>query len=169
MSTQQILALPGTPVTFKESGGIAAWTVKATAAGHGRMSAVGDRGVGAQPMLYKWEALVKWATAPAATDEWRLYLVRSSASASAANTDGGLTFGDADLTSETDLATHCKQIGRVVATADAAKCAHGVVEIVDRYVAVAGWNASATKALTNTAADTEFTLTPLIDEIQAAA
>jgi len=169
MSTQQILALPGTLISFKDTSGDVVWTPADTALGHGRISAVWDRGTGAKPMLYRWEARVKWVATPAAGDEWRLYLVRSSASATAANTDGGLTFGDADLTSETELSTHCKYVGRVVAAAaDAAKCTHGGVEIADRYVAVAGWNASATKAIGTTDADMEFTLTPLIDEIQAA-
>jgi hypothetical protein len=170
MSTQQILLLPGTPISFKDSGGDVVWTPADTPLGHGRISNVWDRGAGAKPMLYAWEARAKWVNAPAAGDEFRLYLVRSTASATAAKTDGGLTFGDADLTSETELATHCKYVGRVVAAAaDAARCTHGVLEIADRYVALAGWNASLTKAMGATDADLEFILTPLVDEIQAAA
>lgn len=170
MATQQVLGLPGTPISFKDAGGDVAWTPADTAAGAGRISAVWDRGAGAVPVLYTWEARVKWVATPADGDEWRLYLVRSTAAATAANTDGGLTFGDANLASETELARHCHYMGRVAAAAaDAAKCTHGVIEIVDRYVAVAGFNASATKAIGTTDADMELILTPVIDDIQASA
>jgi hypothetical protein len=169
MSTQKVLILPGTPISFKDSGGDVLWTPADTALGHGRISNVWDRGAGAVPMLYAWECRVKWVATPAALDAFRLYLVRSTASATPAKTDGGLTFGDADMTSETELTTHCKYLGRILAAAaDAAKCTHGVVEIAERYVAVAGWNASATKAMGTTDADLEMIFTPLQDEIQAA-
>jgi len=169
MATQQVLGLPGTPVSFKNAGGDVLWTPADTAVAHGRISAVWDRGAGAVPVLYKWEARVKWVATPADGDEWRLYLARSSAAATAAKTDGGLTFGDADLASETELARHCHYMGRVAAAAaDEAKCEHGVIEIFERYLAVAGWNASATKAIGTTDADMELILTPVIDEIQAA-
>lgn len=169
MATQKILVLPDTPVSFKNSGGTVLWTPADTAVGHGRISSVWDRGAGAKPWLYSWECRVKWVATPADADEFRLYLVRSSVAATAAQTDGGLTFGDADLASETELDRHCKYIDTILASAaDVAQCTHGLIEIAERYVAIAGWNASATKAMGTTDADFEFIFTPLIDEIQAA-
>jgi hypothetical protein len=41
--------------------------------------------------------------------------------------------------------------------------------IHDRYVQIAVWNSSATKALTNTETDHVLTLIPIPDDIQAAA
>ena len=173
MATQQILLLPGTPVSFKDSGGTVTWTPTydtGTAAGHGRISNVYDRGAGAQAQLYRWECRVKWAATPAAKDPFRLYIVRSSASATAANTDGNLTFGDADLAAETELANNCLYIGQVLAAAaDESRCSHGVIELFDRYIAIAGWNGSATKAMGTTDADLEFILTPMIPDVQASA
>jgi hypothetical protein len=98
-----------------------------------------------------------------------LYLVTSSASADASVTDGNLTFGDATLTSENALLLNCKAIGGVVSeAADHAYCASGIVCITERYVALACWNGSGTKALTNTAGDHVCTFTPIPDDIQAA-
>jgi hypothetical protein len=170
MTTQAILDAFGTPIVFKDTGGTITWTPADTAVAHGRISNVCDLGASPRATLYEWEATVKWVATPAASDPWRLYIVRSSASATAALTDGGLTFGDADLTSETELSTHCLYVGRILAAAaDAAKCTHGFIQIVDRYIAVAGWNASATKAIGTTDADITFTLTPVKGDIQAAA
>jgi len=170
MASQQILLLPGTAVSFKDAAGDVVWTPKDVAAGAGRISAVHDRGAGAQAELYRWECRVKWVATPAAADPFRLYIVRSSAAATPANTDGFFTFGDAGVAAETELANNCLYIGQVLAgAADVARCSHGTVMLYDRYIAVAGWNASATKAMGTTDADLEFILTPMIPDVQASA
>jgi hypothetical protein len=171
MATNTVLIKEGTSVVFKASGGDVVWTPQNEAAGKGRISAVWDRGVSPRPVRYKWRMQTRWAATVTAGDMLRLYLVTSNAAATAAATDGGQTFGDAELASESRLADNCVFIGSVVAStaADQNECSSGTVEIYDRYISVAMWNAAAVKALTNTAGDHVFTLTPMSDDIQASA
>jgi hypothetical protein len=51
---------------------------------------------------------------------------------------------------------------------DKSYSSQGIVAIYNRYVALAGWNASTTKAMTNTVTDHVVTFTPIPDDIQAA-
>jgi len=170
MATQQILLLPGTAVSFKDAAGDVLWTPADVAAGAGRISAVHDRGAGAQAEMYKWECRVKWVATPAAKDPFRLYIVRSSAAATPANTDGNFTFGDAGVAAETELEGNCLYVGQVLAgAADESRCKHGMIMLYDRYIALAGWNGSATKAMGTTDADLEFILIPMIPDVQASA
>jgi hypothetical protein len=81
-----------------------------------------------------------------------------------------LTLGDANLTSESELLASCRPLGAVVAIAsDKLFVASGVVQLTSRYLAVGGWNASATKALTATAGDFSITFTPIPSNIEAPA
>lgn len=169
MTTQLILALPQTPVTFASVGlGNVLWTPTNIALGNGRLSSVWDRGAGAVPRLYRWRCSTRWVATPAANDRFTLYLIEASAPATPALTDGGLTLGDASLTSEAELIVNCYSFGSVLATAvDKIFCRGGVILLAERYIALAGWNGSATKALSVTAADHICSFTPIPDEIQA--
>ena len=164
MSTQKIYETPGTVVSFKETAGNVTITPKNEGAGKGRISNQWDRTSGSQPARYKWRMRTRWAATAASGDALRIYLVTSDGT----NPDATLSASDAELTSETPLVYNAQFIGTVLSVAvDQVEVSSGVCLIHDRYVQLAVWNASATKALTNTAADHIFTLTPIPDDIQA--
>jgi len=170
MPTQKIYYTPGTPITFQASGGSAVWTPQNEATGKGRISAVYDRGAGSLPARYRWRIQTRWAATPTAGDLLRLYLITSNTSATAAQTDGNLTFGDAELAAETALVNQALHFGTVVSLGiDSNESTSGIVEIWERYIGVAMWNAAASKALTNTAGDHILTITPVPWDVQAAA
>jgi hypothetical protein len=166
MATQKIYETPGTTVTFRGNGGTVTLTPQNEGAGKGRISNAWDRGAGSQPARYKWRLKTRWAATAASGEALRIYLVTSDGT----NPDGTLSAADAELTSETPLMNNCQFIGAVVsAGVNQAEVSSGVCLIHDRYVQVAVWNASASKALTNTEADHVLTLIPIPDDIQAAA
>lgn len=165
---QNIYDNPGTPATFKSSGGTVTFTPSATplASGNGRVSNQWDRGAGAQPAKYKWRAQTRWAATAAAGDQLRIYLVTSDGT----YVDGGVATTDQDLSSETALSANCQQVGAIRSTgASQVEISSGVCYIDDRYVNLVFWNGSATKALTATASDHFFSLTPIPDAIQTLA
>lgn len=171
MTQQLLLAAPQTPVVFAAAGlGDVLWTPQNTALAHGRLSNVWDRGAGSLPVRYRWMGSTRWVATPAANDRWSLWLVTADATADPANTDCGLTLGDADLSSEADLLANSVEFGTILATAaDKIFVSSGVVELFSRYVAVAGWNGSATKSLTNTASDFYLRLEALPPALQPSA
>jgi hypothetical protein len=165
MATQKVYETPGSTTTFRGSGGTITITPQNEAAAKGRISNSWDRGVGAQPVRYKWRMRTRWAATAVSGESLRIYLVTSDG----ANPDGTLSAADAELTSETPLLNNCQFIGAVVsAGVSQVEVSSGVCLIHDRYVQVAVWNGSTTKALTNTETDHVFTLTPIPDDIQAA-
>jgi hypothetical protein len=165
MATQKIYETPGTTATFRGNGGTITLTPQSEGAGKGRVSNPWDRGAGAQPARYKWRMRTRWVATPASGDSLRIYLVTSDG----ANPDGTLSSSDAELTSETPLANNCQFIGAIVsAGVDQVEVSSGVCLIHDRYVQVAVWNGSATKALSNTESDHIVTLIPIPDDVQAA-
>lgn len=169
MTTQLILAAPQAAVTFGAPGvGTIAWTPQNEGTAKGRISAVWDRGAGDLPRWYRWRCSARWVATPAANDRFSLWLITADAIATPSLTDGNLTFGDAELTTETELIANCLPFGCVLATAtDRLFVSSGVLSLESRYIGIAGWNGSATKALTNTATDFLFSLTPVPDSLQA--
>ncbi len=165
MATQKIYETPGATVAFRGSGGTITLTLQNESAARGRISDSWDRGAGSQPACYKWRMKTRWAATAVSGEALRIYLVTSDGT----NPDGTLSGSDATLTSETPLSNNCQFLGAVLsAGVDQAEVSSGVCLIHDRHVQVAVWNASATKALTNTEADHVFTLVPIPDDIQAA-
>jgi hypothetical protein len=165
MATQKIYETPGTTTTFRGSGGTIAFTPQNEAAAKGRISNSWDRGAGSQPARYKWRMKTRWAATAASGETLRIYLVTSDGT----NPDGTLSANDAELSSETPLLGNCQFIGAVVSCGvSQVETSSGVCLIHDRYVQVAVWNGSATKALTNTETDHILTLIPIPDDIQAA-
>lgn len=147
------------------------WTPQAEGTGKGRLSAVWDRGAGHLPERYRFRCSTRWAATPAAGDSLRLYLPSSEGIATAALADGALTFGDAELTSEVPLVYDCDPLTPypVAGAVDQLWITSGLARITARYVAMAGWNSSATKALTNTATDHWCLFYPADRVIEAAA
>jgi hypothetical protein len=166
MATQKIYETPGAATTFRgDAAGDVTFTPQNEAAGKGRISDPWDRGAGSQPARYKWRLRTRWAATATAGNSVRVYLVTSDGT----NADGTLSATDAELTSELPLVNNCQFIGAVVSPAvDQVEVSSGVCIIHDRYVQVAVWNGSATKALTDTETDHILTLTPIPDDIQAA-
>jgi hypothetical protein len=166
MATQKVYETPGSVVTLRGSTGTITMTPQNEGTGKGRISSQWNRGAGSQPARYKWRMRTRWAATPASGDTLRIYLVSSDGT----NPDGTLAAADVELTSETPLLNNCQFLGAVVsAGVDQVEVSSGVCLIHDRYVQVAVWNGSATKALTNTESDHVLTLTPIPDDIQAVA
>jgi hypothetical protein len=146
------------------------WTPASAAAGAGRLSSVWDRGAGHVPSLHRWYATARWIATPAANDRWSLWLVQADALATPSRTDAGLTLGDAALTTESELIANCGPLGTVLATAiDRLFVSSGVVDLWSRFVAIAGWNGSTTKALVATAADIVCSFQPIPFALEAPA
>ena len=171
MATNKVYLSRLPPITFRGTGGgDVLWTPQNIAYAAGRISSVWDRGAGAAPARHLWRCSTRWAATPALGDSLRLYLITSSAAATPGLADGGWTFGDAGVAAELPLLYTAVPIGAVIVgvAADQPWCNSGIITIYDRYVAIVGWNASGTKALTNTVTDHIFTFTPICDDIQAA-
>ena len=138
-----------------------------------RISAVWDRGAGHQPVEYQWFASVRWAATVTAADSLRLYLIGALSSASPLGTVQNLTFGDADLSATSDIlgAGGVYQFGRIIAASatDQVWVNGGTLSIIDRYIAIAAYNAAVAKALTSaTGSDHWIYLAPVPPVIEAA-
>lgn len=166
MTTNKIYYVPEAGVTFQESGGDVTFTMdENVAAGDGQASNQWDRGAGAQPLRFKWEATIKWVATPALGDECRIYLFAAEKSNSAVDLSS-----DGAVTPETKF-DNFALIGKVVCSvaADQAFYGSGILEIYGRYVNLGVWNASSTVALNATANACSIKLTPIPTDIQAAA
>jgi hypothetical protein len=163
MAVKEILTKPGTAVSFKSAGGDVTFTPTSVANGAGRISAQWDRGAGSKPALYLWRAKTKAAAALTAGNLLELYLAFGDGT----NVDANMGTADAAW-STGDKRRNLKRIGAVEAdstTNGEPQHASGLVVITSRYVSVAWWNALG-QALSGTAGDHEFTLTPHTPEIQ---
>ena len=122
MATNKVYANPGAITAFLASTATIAptgatsilWTPQNTATGHGRISAVWDRGSGAHPLRYTWHMRTQWNATAGNGDELRLYIVQADAAADPTQTDGGITFGDADTTNENPLLYNALYLGCIM-------------------------------------------------------
>lgn len=153
---------PGTPLTWKDSGGDAVITAQALAFGTGRVGARYDRGSAAKAKLHEVCVVCQWTASPIVGDALNVYLLES---------DG--TFAD-DNVGTADAALTVQPVSGFVGSV-IAKTASGAtnfiarfrdVPLTQRYVSPAIWNASATTNLQNTANVTSIIITPNPDEIQ---
>jgi|WetSurMetagenome_2_1015567.scaffolds.fasta_scaffold648995_1 hypothetical protein len=164
MTTNAIYEKSGSAITFKDANGTVAFTLKdAVDLGNGQSSAIGDLGATPRPMMYSWEARMKWVATPTLGDIVRLYAYCSDVS------------GEADLASDADVTPETKfgnfiLLGSVICSvaADQYFYAAGVVYLPRRYVVLGVWNASATKDLNATSEACVIKLTPVYMDIQAA-
>jgi hypothetical protein len=157
-----IYMLPGTPITWKDSGGDKVITAQNLAFGAGRVGAQHDRGAGAKAKLHEICVVCQWTASPAVGDALNLFLLES---------DG--TFID-DNVGASDAALSVQPVSGFVGSV-IAKSASGATNFIarfrdypltQRYVSPALWNASATKNLQNTANVTCIIITPNPDQIQ---
>lgn len=159
----KIYATPETPIVFSPGTGTAI-SLASLANGAGRISARYDRGSGAKPMRYRWQARTRSNVAPTVGMLVRLYLVTGQ---DGTYEDGGFGSGDIAIASE-DLLRNVQLIGAVIAdqastTKDFVRS--GIITIAAQYLRVAWWNATG-QALHATGTNHEFTLVPYPEEIQ---
>ena len=159
----KVYVAPETPIVFKSSGGDVTFRPMNVGNGAGRISARWDRGAGAKPGWYKWRAKTKAASALTVGNQLEIYLATSDGT----NADGNQSTTDAAF-SAGDKRRNLQPIGTLnadSATNGEPQIGSGVIFIADRYVSVVWWNAFGV-ALSGTATDHEFSLTPIPDEIQ---
>jgi hypothetical protein len=158
----QVYYAPGTPVTFKASGGTVTFTPQNMSHTAGRISAQWDRGAGSLPALFEWRAKTKVSSAAAIGTRLEIYLVTSDGTI----IDGNLGTSDAAF-ADGNKRANLRTLGSIPcdSTTDTVQMSSGIVEIRSRYISVVWWNQFG-QVLTNVAGDHEFILTPVPDEIQ---
>ena len=152
-------------ITWRSSGGSAAFTPPSLATVSGRQGAYYDLGTTAAPADYYWRAFIKPGATRVVGEIVRVYLA----------TGNGTVYDNDDGTGDIavsafDKLRNCKQIGEIVIDENAAvtMSASGTVTILSRYVAPIFWNLTA-NTLSSTAGDFGFDLEPVPSAIQAEA
>lgn len=155
---------PETAITWAASGGDNTLTLTSLTAGAGRQGALDDFGATtARSRRYVWRAWVKFATTPVVDEIIRIY-AKTGDGTHRDNDDGT---GDAAV-SDSNKLKNLTQIGAIIvdeASSTPEFSASGEIEISAREFAPVFWNATA-DALSGTAGDHGFSLTPVPDEIQ---
>lgn len=151
-----------TAITWLASGGTATFTPTSLASSAGRQGAHHDLGTSSRARLFEWRAWIKPGGTRVVGEGVRVFL-KTSDGTNADNDDGT---GDIALSSA-DKLRNLLQLGTIVIDENAAvpMSIHGQVEITSRYVAPVFFNGTA-NALSSTAGDFGFSLTPVPDEIQ---
>jgi hypothetical protein len=158
----KILQKDETPITWKSSGGTETFTPTTLGASAGRQGAHHDFGTSARSRLFAWRAYIKPGGTRAVGEGVRVYL-KTSDGTHHDNDDGT---GDIALSSS-DKLRNLRQPGSIVIDENAAveMVGSGIIEIGARYAAPVFFNGTA-NALSSTATDFGFELTPIPDEIQ---
>lgn len=166
----KVYAHEETVLSWKSSGGTAVLTLTSLANNALRVGAQVDRGAGAAAMKYRWRLRTKLgATTTGVTVGNALSVHLATADTSdATKVDGNVGQSDATATS-IDKRRNLQWIGadEVDKTAAAGDeyIASGVCLVEARYISPAIGN-EVGNALSSTATDHEFTLTPFPDELQ---
>ncbi len=149
-------------IIWLSSGGTEAFTPTSLASAAGRQGAHHDFGTSARPRLFVWRAWIKPGGTRVVGEGIRIYL-KTSDGTRHDNDDGT---GDIAV-SAADKLRNLRQLGAIQIDENAAveMVASGIVEIGARYAAPVFWNGTA-NALSSTAADFGFSLTPIPDEVQ---
>jgi hypothetical protein len=152
-----------TAITWASSGGTETFTPTSLASNAGRQGAHHDFGTSARSRLFRWRAFIKpGGTRVVNQAACRVYL-KTGDGTHFDNDDGT---GDIALSSS-DKLVNVELLGTILVDENAAveMSRGGFIEIAERYVAPIFYNGSA-NALSSTAADFGFVLTPVPDEIQ---
>lgn len=160
----EIYALPGTAVLFDAAGTNVAITCTSLAAAAGRVSAQWDRGTGAQPMTYLWEARAILQSGSVLGEAIDFFLPTYAV---ASKVPGRLGTSDAALGSTNQLGSIRRQrIGSLTAEGNTSELVgSGYVTLIGRYgsLVVVNWT---TAIFSATSTDFEFRLTPHPEQIQ---
>jgi len=149
-------------ITWKSSGGTAAFTPTSLASAAGRQGAYYDLTTAARALSYAWRGWIKPGGTRVVGEVVQIYL--ATGDGTIYDNDDGT--GDIAVSS-VDKLRNIQQIGSIVIDENAAvpMSASGFVDLPQRYVAPFFWNATA-NALSSTAGDFGFSLTPVPLEIQ---
>lgn len=159
----KIYQIGETAIQWLASGGDELLTLTSLAASAGRQGARHDFGTSARSPRFVWRFYTQFATAPVVGERIEIYW-KSSDGTHADNDDGT---GDIALSSQ-DKLNNLQLLGVMTvdeATASVEMGASGTIEIGDRYGQPVIYNATA-DALSSTAAESGFTLTPIPFEVQ---
>lgn len=151
-----------TAITWLSSGGTATFTPTSLGSSAGRQGAHHDLGTSSRSRRFAWRAWLKPGGTRTVGQTIEVYLKTSDGS-HPDNDDGT---GDAAV-SAADKLRNLRMIGLIQIDENAAveMVASGEVEISQRYCAPVFWNATS-NALSSTAGDFGFSLTPIPDEVQ---
>lgn len=155
---------PETAITWLASGGTNVLTLTSLASGAGRQGALHDFGATtARARAFNWRAYVKFATTPVVGEIIEIY-AKTGDGTHRDNDDGT---GDAAVSAE-DKLRNLTYIGCIIvdeASTTPEFSASGTIEVDAREFSPVFWNATA-DALSATAGDHGFELTPVPDEVQ---
>ncbi len=159
----KILNVREAGITWRNTGGSELLTLTSIGSGAGRQGARHDFTVSSIAREYEWSAFVQFATAPVLGELVYVYWKFSNGT-QAGNDDGT---GDIAV-SAIDKLRNLPLLGAIEvdeAVADIEMTASGILTLNSRYGHPVFWNATA-DALTATAAEHGFTLTPIVPEVQ---
>lgn len=169
MATQNVYLATKTAMTWKASGGDAVLTMTSKTTGSGRLGGRLDLGAFPKPAWYRIFAEMKPQATPVVGNLIRIYLAHWNDDVTPAWADGAVGAADADFNTENDLKNLKLALNMRVENASSRLIrASGLVYIPVRHVSPVVWNASGA-TLTATAADHFVAITPIVDDIQAAA
>lgn len=160
----KIQVAAGTALIWAPSGGTYALAMTSLANGAGYYGDRADLGAGVTERLWEWQFRYRTAAVPAIGEVVRVYLATGRDGTYQAGALGTTT---AALSSE-DLLRNVDPLGAVeVDQASTTKdfVRRGILYLRARYLVPAIWNACG-QAFSGTAAELEFRLTPVSDEIQ---
>lgn len=169
MTTQNVYLTTKTAFTWKGSGGDAVLSMTSVANGAGRLGGRLDLGAFPKPGWYRLFAEMKPQATPTVGNLIRIYLAHWNDDSTPAWADGAVGSADAAFATENDLKNLKLALNLRVENASSRLIrGSGLVYIPTRYVSPVVWNASGA-ALTTTATDHFIAITPIVDDIQAAA
>lgn len=149
-------------VTWLSTGGTELFTATSLGAAAGRQGALHDFGTAARAQRFAWRAWLVPGATRVVGEIVEIYL-KTSDGTSPDNDDGT---GDIAV-SAADKRRNLAMIGAIQIDENAAvrMVASGIIEVGARYAGPVFWNATA-NALSATAGDFGFSLTPIPDELQ---
>lgn len=158
---------PGTPITWKASGGTYAITCTSLANGSARQGVKGDLGAN---WARRWKATLECKLNAAGTNlsEVEVYLSESTSATAGTDNDGGASGTDAALSNPSEVKHQMTPIGSIAvsnALGTGKQQQSWIFTPKSRYQSPAIVNNSG-QAFTGTAADTILTLQPLEELIQ---
>lgn len=159
---REILQKLGTAITWLSTGGTETFTPTSLASAAGRQGAHHDFGVAAMTRRFAWRAWIKPGATRVVGEIIEIYL-KTSDGTHHDNDDGTTDIAVSSINKLKNL----EPLGAIQIDEDAAveMVKSGIVEVGHRYAAPVFWNRTA-NALSSTAADFGFSLTPITDEVQ---
>ena len=159
----KILQIAETPITWKSASGTRLFTPASLASNAGHQGAQHDLSTTARARRFAWRARCKFGDTPVVGEVIEIYLKYSDGTYPD-NSDGT---GDIAISSEDKLA-NATPIGCIVvdqADITVFMVGSGTIEIDHQFISPIFFNRT-TAALSSTATDMGFELTPIVDEIQ---